>query len=362
MSVSAPVYISGTNTFVPAATGQAIAYVRNPAKFKINRYCQIVRAPKPVVLYAFLDPDEPVRVVTDQEYDWPDGQPRPRPQANVGNFYWNEVRVFRRNYGYTVGEQALEAAEGFNPRAFFNAIMLSKAMTNLTQRVTTLLETTANWGSNTGSAGTLNGEGVNWVGASNDESSASFLAIKRTLLAAVRNINLATNGMVDPSDLKLVISPDLALTIAETSEIHTYIEKSVWALAQLRGDAPNQNMYYNLPNSLYGLELVVEDAPRTTTRQVSAMTPATLAPVGGTGQKQYIKTGSIATIVSRVGGLDGQYGSPSFSTLQRYYYKYEMAIEARVKAWDKYTEAACVDQFKEVLAAPQSGYCITGCM
>lgn len=348
-----PRYLSATNGFIPEATGQAIAYVRDPNKFKINQYVQLIRAPKPVVVYAELDPDQPVRVVTDQEFAWEDGDPRPRGNNNMGNFKWTEVRVFRRNYGYTVGHQAIEAAEGWNPKAFFNATILSQAMTNMTQRFITLMENTANWGSNTAAANTLNGGFGFWGAASNDPASAHYLAIKKSILAAVEDIVLATNGMVTMEDLKLVISPGLALAMSETSEIHTYLEKQARSIEVIEGSMlPLGNDQWGLPPTLYGLPVVIENAVIVKERKNVAGTPAT-------ANRTFVKSDNSAVIVSRVGGLEGLYGAPSFSTLQRYYFLYDMAIEAFDNPKDKLFESNVVDQFKEVLAANRAGYLIT---
>lgn len=358
--MATPRFASGSNVFIPQATGQAIAYVRDQSMFKVNQYVQIINSPKPVGVYAFLDPDAPVRVVSDAEFDWARGQPRPKPQANLGNFKWEEFRTFRRNYGYTIDEEIVDNADGWNPKAFFNAIMISLAMTNLTQRVTTLLEATANWSGNTATASNLNSGRGKWHTASNDESSANFLAIKKSLNTAVRRILLATNGMVQRKDLKLQISPDLADAISETSEIHTYLEKSPHALAQVKGEAPNVNADWSLPEKLYGLPLVIEDASKVNIRANADGTVATVET-----QKVFIRDKTKAVILSRQGGLDGQYGSPSFSTVQRYFHQYEMSIEAfrgEQERKDKIYESHVVDDYKEVLAAPQAGYLITECM
>lgn len=349
-----PRYLSGTDGFIPEPTGQAIAYVRDPAKFKFNQYAQVVNCPAPVVTYAFLDPDQPVRVVTDQEFDWPDNMPRPKPQSNLGNFLWNEVRVFRRYYGYTVGEQAANTAKGWNPTAFFNAIVASQAATNISNRFVALMEATGGWGANTATATVLNGGAGKWNVASSDETSVNFLAIKKSLLEAIRRASLATNNMMGFSDWRLIISPGLAIAMANTSEVHSYLAQNPVALEQLRGNAPNQNMMWGLPATLYGVTLIVEDAPRVNIRQSADGTVATL----GT-QKVFCKSDTSAVLCSQVGGLDGQYGSPSFSTFQRYIYKYELSVEARYDEWNKLYEAGVVDQFKEVLAAPQAGFLIT---
>lgn len=355
--MATPRYASSTNIFIPEATGMAVAFVRDKTKFKVNNYWQLVTAPTPVVRYAFLDPDEPTRVVTDAEYDWPYGQPRPKPQANLGNFKWEEVRVFRRDYGYTLPEEVVNTGGlGWNPKAFHNAIVLTKAMTNATQRAITLLENTSNWGANTAAANTLNGGAGDWRGASDDETSVKFLAIKKSINAAVRKILLATNSSVTKEDLVLVMSPELADIVSETAEFHHYLANSPHALAQVKGDAPNVNAPWNLPERLYGVKVVVEDATRVNIRPAAAGTVATLET-----EKVFIKSKTSAVIVSRPGGIDGQYGSPSFSTLQRYVHKYDMAVEAQADSWNKLYESHVVDAFKEVLAAPQSGFLITSC-
>lgn len=361
--MATPRFASATNVFIPQATGQVIAYVRDKSRFKVNQYWQTVRSTaedssgKPVCLYAFLDPDEPIRVVTEQEYRWPFGQPRPASDQNLGNFKWEEVRMERSWFGYQMDELIDTNADNWNPKAFFNAIQATKAMTTATWRCIQLLETAANWGANTASAASLSGVSGRWDLASDDENSPHFLAIKKTVDAARVRVNLATNGISQPNDQMLIISPELAQAMANTAEIHKYLAGSPFALAQVKGDAPNQNQIWGLPETLYGMKVIVEDASRVSVRQNAAGTVATLLT-----EKAYIKSKTSAVICSRIGGLDGQAGSPSFSTLQRYYYKWDMAVEARKDEWNKLVEAGVVDCFKEVLAAPQSGYLITNVM
>lgn len=362
--MATPRYASATNVFIPQATGQVIAYIRDKSRFKINKYWQTVKSSrtdssgKPVCLYHFLDPDQPVRVVTEQEFRWPYGQPRPAHNQHVGNFKIEEVRMERYWYGYNMDELVQDNAEDWNPKAFFDATMANLAMTNATYRCVTLMETAANWGANTGTAAALSGViGARWDLASSDPSDAQYLVIKKTLSQAMINVNLATNGLVQPNEMKLVLSPVTAMAMANTSEIHDYLKGSPFALAQVKGYVEGQNAVWGLPDQLYGVEVIVEDASRCTVRQNAAGTVATV----GT-DKTYIKGKTSAVLCSRVGGLDGQAGSPSFSTLQRHYFKWDMAVESRRDEWNKIEEAGIVDCFKEVLPAPQSGYLITSVM
>lgn len=347
-------YISATNPFVPAATGQAIAYVRDPKKFKINQYVQMIRSPKPVGLYAQLDIDQPSRVVTDGEWAWEDGDERPKARHNQGNFEWVEFRCFRRAYPWTIGYQALEAAEGWNPQAFHNAIVLQQAMTNRTFRIVTMLETTALWGGSTADANVLNDGAGNWTTASGEETDPNYLAIKKSLLEAVRRIVLKTGGAVAAEDLQLVVSPGLALAMANTSEINSFLKQSRFALDQVRGGKAGQNDLWGLPDQYAGLPIVVEDAVRTNVRANSAGTPATIDT-----QKIFIKADTSAVITSRPGGLDGVFGSPSYSTVQCYFYKHEMEVQAFDDPKNLRHECSVVEQFAEKLAAPPSGFLIT---
>ncbi len=100
--------------------------------------------------------------------------------------------------------------------------------------------------------------------------------------------------------------------------------------------------------------MVIEDAGRVSERPNVAGTAAT-------ANRNYIKSGSSACLMSRQGGLDGVEGAPAFSTLQVYYWKYEMAVEERRDEWNKRHDGRVLDQFKEVLAAPRSGFLITNC-
>jgi hypothetical protein len=101
-------FASASNTFVPEATGQVIAYVRDPKEFKINEYVQYVPAPKNVGLYASFGRDAFVRIVSDAEFAWQDGDERPRGLYNQVPFSWTEFRTFRRAYPWTLGDQAIE--------------------------------------------------------------------------------------------------------------------------------------------------------------------------------------------------------------------------------------------------------------
>ncbi len=145
---------------------------------------------------------------------------------------------------------------------------------------------------------------------------------------------------------------DVDLDIKPVRFDYDSAQLSTESLAVLKGSDPDITTDYGLPNPLYGLEVIVEDSPIVTELPNSAGTVATT-------NRSFIYPSTVANIVSRVGGVDGNYGSPTASTLQRYYYKYDMTVETFDNPKHKLFETYCVDQYKEVLAAQRAGYLIT---
>lgn len=358
-------YLSPTNGFLPQSTSQAIAFVRDPKRFKLNKYVQMINCPTPVVYYWILDYDQPVRVPNQDYFRWPPGNYRPRGSNNTGAFQGVEVRTNRFDYPYQVDYQAIQASEagnGPNFKAFFNAIILSQAMTNATWRFVSLMETagtwTANQATNTADANTLNGGAGKWNEGSSDPASPHYLAIQKSILEAVKRIQLGTNGSMILSDLKLIVSPGLAMAMADTSEIHDYMAKQERSIKVLEGSEPDMVNSWGLPSRFCGLEVIVEDA--VLVKEVPN-TPSNVVTFATTN-RTWIKSDTSAVICSRVGGIDGEYGTPNASTFQRYFYKYEMAVEAFDEPKHKLYESHVVDQFVEVCPAPRSGFLVTTTM
>jgi hypothetical protein len=351
-------YASGFNSYVPAATGQVIAYVRDPAKYRVNKYVQLVKTDKSVfVWYKVHRDDVGQRVVTDAEWVWEDGAKRSDHHHNSLRFDLVEGQTIRRHYGFTIGWKAIEQAD-LKLLVAHTVMARNQRMTNFTKRVVGLLENTASWGGNTATANTLNGGAGQWDLASSDATSPNYLAIKKTLDTVAQKILLATNGSVnwDEEAPKLLISPGLALKMSQSSEIHDYLAQSPYAMAQVKGRTAGQNARWGLPDDLYGWEIEVEDATVVSERPQAdgdhALTTGSPAP------RRFIKSDDSAVAMTRVGGIDGQMGAPNFSTLQVYYYKAEVQVEVVDEAWDRRTKGSVTEDVVEVLASPDSGYLI----
>ena len=74
--------------------------------------------------------------------------------------------------------------------------------------------------------------------------------------------------------------------------------------------------------------------------------------------RRFAKGDDTAFLVSRVGGLEGQAGAPSFSTVQIPYYQKEIEIETEDEKWNRRTKGSCVENVDEIMPAPQAGWLI----
>lgn len=376
MTVS-PAFFGPTNAFTIQATSQVIGFMKEPGKYKLRDYCQFVKGTsteegtgKPIAAYTVLDPDAPVRIGPavalpagsatadiqglgggpDNQWRWDPAQKRP-PANIAANFKFQVVQMDRRNYGYQVDTQTQDTASQ-NVLQIYRQIALNIAMSVKTWRVIKMLELASNWpAANTADANTLNGGKGKWDTASSDELSPNAFAIAKSVIQAVINIVLQTNGMVEPSDLVAVISPTAAFKMGTSGEIRGYVKSS--AFSKERDEGKNLlNEAYGLPKYFAGIEWIVEDAVVVTEEMNAAQTPATT-------NRVWIKNDTSAIILSRKGGINGVQGAPTFSTVQVWFYKYEMTVEEKMDTWNKLHMGAVVDQFAEVPSALRAGYLIT---
>lgn len=354
-------HFGGFSGFIPAATGQVISFIRDPKTYRINKYAQLVPTSKTVGVYHRIGLDQAVRNVNSDEFLWEDGAKRPDGHQNRLKYDTVEFQTERYNYPWTIGWKAIEQAD-VKLVVAHTAMAQNQLMVGRTNRAMTLLETASNWGNNTATAHDLNDGAGFWDTASSDENHPNYLAIKKSLDAVARRVALLTNGMVDNAEssvLKLLISPTLAQKMANSPEIHNYLRESPYAMDQVRGRKAGQNSIWGLPDQLYGWDIEIENAVYVNQRPNSSESIGSEAAVlGASPARKWAKSDTSAVVLSRVGGLDGQYGAPSFSTLQIYYYGKEVEIESFDEPKHRRTEGHVVEDTKCVLAAAPSGFLI----
>ncbi len=354
-----PRYISPYNVAIPQATGQVIQYIRNVDEFRQNKYVQLIESPGVTGVYWVIDQDTPPRVVEDATFAWKDGADRPTGQWNQLSFATQGFQCQRRAIPWQLGEQAIEMAKDFwDVMATETASSSQQAMTLRTYRLMTLAQNAAVWGNNTADAGTLNGQGAGgtWDKASSDSAdTAHYNSIKKSLLAALTYIVLQTNAAIKVDNLRLIVSPELAELMANSSEISEYVKYGPYSKGNLEGSDEKFIERWGLPPRLYGLEVVVEDCVRVTDRPIAGKGTQGLQ----TTNRVYVKNINTAIIASRPGGLDGAPGSKSFSTFQIYWYQNLMNVEAFWSAEHRRVNGSVVEQFVEVLAATAAGFLIS---
>lgn len=350
--MATPRFLGPNNGFIPQATGQVIAFMRDPKEFKLNEYVQYLQTDKPVAVYYRLQIDDLIRMPGDNFFVWADGADRPEGDWNQVRFEEIEFSCKRRNYPFRVGWVALETAKNsWKPLEVHTQRVMQQAMQNRTKRVMDLLQNSANWGTHVDTANSLNDGAGTWDLASDDPSDPQYNAIKKSLTRAAQIINLDTNAVVKPEDLVLVISPECARAMANSPEMHNYLREGPFSKSQLEG-GENMNSRYGLPPSLYGFKIIIEDSMVITSNPAAADTGVT------SGTRSRIKDDDSALLLSRKGGINGVNGAPSFSTVQLYFYELEAAVETFDDPKNKRQEGHVVDYFAEVLAAAPAGYLI----
>lgn len=353
--MATPRFMSATNGFLPVPSGIITGYSRDAKSFKLPEYVQYVEVPATTGTYSKLHRDHPMTITNPTDYDWAPGSRAPQANAEEGRFEMNEFMLRRIAKPFTLSEEAVDMAKKYgkwDPIAYESKAAAQKAMTLRTMLVWQsgagglALDTPATWGSNVATAADLAGlPGGTWEGAQPQTP-----VIQKSLFEAARRIHSRTNNTVQPSDLSLVINPVAAIKLAASMEIRDFVKQQASSPAILTEGWSNPNKLWGLPADLHGFKLVVEDAQYISSGPLEAGTNIT---------PTYVKGDASAALIARPGGIDAPYGSKAYSTVQLFWYEYEMAVEMRYDSWHKIHEGRVVDYRTVVSPATESGFLIT---
>lgn len=341
-------YPSGSNTFVKdhqATGGLVVDFSRNVEDFALNRYVQIRPVRKESGYYLEMTVEEAGRVLHSDlaDFVWPDGQDRPSHPDGTESFRFREYRTERFDYGFVLGDKAIDQAD-WDVLESHGRIKAQQAMTARTQRAVAAMTNAAAYdASHVADVADIDGATGAW-----SDSTVETQDVRRSLAFAASLIRMDTLGVVKTRDLRLVLGPDVARKIALAPEIVEYVAHSERATAQVRGLAPGRNADYGLPDYLYGVEVVVEDAVKVTSRKGAASV-----------QRTYLMPDDVAVLVSRPGDLVSPGGGPTFSTLMLLAYE-EMAVETLYDQRNRRTEGHVVDDLALVMTAPATGFLFQG--
>lgn len=343
-----------TNVFIPGAginpqaTGMMqVEFSRNPARFSVNQYVQFVPNAGQAGYYPEIDTDEAVRIVNQEDYLWPDGDDA--PDLGTRPLRWKKYLTERRAYPFRLGQKTVDNA-AYDIIGSHARMAATRGMLDRSLDAVTLITTAANWPTANKAAtvdALLSTTGANWV-----VSTTTNLFIQRSFHSVIETIIQLTGGVVTPDQIALVIGPDTAHVMSRTAEIRAYIvnnESSVpfWM---------NTGIFatYNLPPQMYGINIIVEDAVRVTTRKQATTTT------------RVFLMGDNAVFLSRIGGLitpstgsaspgETNAQAPNFSTVVGFI-KEDMTVETKSDNWNRRQKGRVVDDRDIVLAAPISGF------
>lgn len=348
MSVT-QVYPGQYNVYIPnlgpedTKAALIIDFSRNPKDFMVNKYAQIVPTKREQGKYVKMTVEEAGRITDSSGANriWKDGADRPSNTDGLESFGFYGYFTLRYNYGVPVGYETEKAA----PWSVVDKAVRDysqQAMTFRTMQVVAAATTTANYDSNhygavTGLGSVVQGK---W-----DVSTTARLDIKKSINYAQNQIRLDTLGKVKPGEQMLVINPNLAAAMANSQEIADFVKGSVDAIRYLKEEL-GPNAQYGLPASYAGVQIVVEDAVKVTSRK------------GATRVASYVLSDTSAFICSRPGGLIGVDGAPSFSTLTQFMHE-EMTLETFDDPRHRRTDVNIVENFDTKLTAPVSGFLFT---
>lgn len=333
-----------------------VNYARNPAEYAVNQYITISTVKKIQGIYPkFFAPDQ-IRLPsqTGDDMIWEDGTPIDLTKVAAGKSRRTHIKYFLTRYKRedTIGYHTIEQSEYDERRLRLNDLT-NQLMTLRTLNVLTQIFLTTNWPTANVATATAWGNFVGTGGAWNAGTlTAPYLKLGLTGIRS--QIVLGTNGKVKLKDLILGFDPLTAGKIAASQEVHTYLAQQSRSLAVLRGQDPDSNEDWMLPNPCYGYKVIIE------------ATPAVIGPqVAGTVDAQvYAMTqisSNAAFVVARPGGIDSGMGSAAFSTVH-VLEKSGEAMKPFVKDMGEeqmlhYCRVS--DMYVPIVAAPESGALVT---
>lgn len=338
-----------TNVYIPAFQGKQTArlvksFARDPKKFAVNRLC--TRTPTDLLSGNWLElrPEALARVFTDpNSVIWVDGQPRPKGTHNAQDFRAIPYSCLRRampDYiGWQTRDQAAWPIMDTKLQALGHLMMTQRSLVFYTLMLTSAnhlashVKTATQWSS-------IGGTGGYWSAGTPQNP-----IIKRSLANMANQIRLDTLSTVTYKNLTLVISPPSAIAMANSEEIHYYLARSPYALAQIKG-SESQNGEWGLPDKLYDMDLVVDPTLRTTSPRMTVP-----------GTTQDMMDDNTALIMAPPGALSANIGqvNSAFSTTHMFVYKgEEMVVETQDWPWDKRTDLSVHETYDMKIVSPET--------
>ncbi|MGB9690035.1 hypothetical protein [Thermogutta sp.] len=319
-------------------------FARNVTAFPVLQYTQIQPVKKMLGLWLEMTVEEAGRILnTDlSDFNWPDGQDAPLGLEEAESFTFRTFQCTRKLFKTAIGDQTRDNAEWdiINQHA---SIKARQAMTARTQAAVNRIFDTSLYPS-THVIDVNATFGAKWTAAT-----SSNLVIRKSLNTAVQRIIDDTLGAVSAKDLVLVMSDTVARAIAESGEFADYLKGSPDALGALRYQFRDEDVApknFGLPRRLYGLEVIVDDTRKVTTKK------------GQTKSISPVLPSNMAAVIARPGALVVPYSPVAFSACTFYMFQ-EMNVETIQDSINKRTVVRVIENYACELTAPAAGVILT---
>lgn len=349
------VHPGGSNTYQPsveATRNMQVDFSRNPKSFALNRWLYTIPVDKMIGLYTRMTVEEAGRLLNDGEDEWPIGEDAPDNKGRTEKHEFPAYTTRRRQFGYRIpGETADQAT--WDILAKHGRIIAQRCMTRRTQVACTKMQTAANWpASNTIDVSSIPGVTGKW-----DVSTTARTDIKRSIIYGLQTIQKQTLNAVRLSDIKLVIGPETASGMATSQEIVDFIKGSPDARNYIENKL-GPNALYGLPQYLYGVEIVLEDAVKVTTRKGASSTTKDWVFDNDKPFLAYRAAGESGSDDNGLVGPENSNEAPTFSTLTAFVYE-DMTVESKYDSDNRVNKGRIVDNYGMEITAPISGFLFT---
>ena len=326
----------GMSTFLPQVTKNLIVgFSRDPKKFAISDLYKLVPVDRMVGRYPKIRPQEASRLLDVDFRRFADGGVRPVSEFNKMQYDWVTYTCEQFAESIPMGNLALEQAD-FNIQQAQADQLALRAMLFRAKLFYTILSTSGNYISGYNDTATNFGGGT-WANATTTNR-----YIQKSLRAIGQVIEKGTLGAVRYTDLTLVMSPTVAQIAAASSEIAEGFIQSTYA-DQLATGKGKLTASYGLPETLYGMRVVVDPTIETTTNLNAS----------GTATNGYISSATNAYIIARPGDLVNNTGvATDFSTIACFVYKgSEMYTEVVEDTFNRRKVLSVIDNIDMKLVA-----------
>ena len=316
------VYVQATGFQGKLTTELVVSYATDWKKWPVNKLATKTPTNYLSGYYPFLRPEALAR---DSASLWVDGQERPRGTHNEQDFKMVPFQCYRvaksAPLGWQTREQAVWPIETTQLATLGSQMMTRRAIgfyqtaMNVNNHLSSHVKTATAWSN-------IGGTGGFW-----SAGTTANRIIDRTLKQMANAIRLSTINAAMYRDLALVITPPIAIAMSTNAEIADYLARSQWALAQIRGDAPNQNYDWGLPDKLYGLKLIIDGTLQTTSPRLTV--PGTFTDIpGGAVNSSDTAADNCALVLALPGDLDANTGqvTSQFSSIHMFVYRGEEMV------------------------------------